>query len=139
MDLPQATSIISSAVMSNQQTQSLTDILKNANGVYIMGTTGGYQEEIASRGFPLSSSNTFKNGIRYFNGMVIETSGLDKVELIKGSTALLYGNVAAGGILNLITKKPKFEFGGEIGATIGSFNTYKPTFDVFNTIGKNKK
>ena len=138
MDLPQATAIISSAVLTNQQTNSLTDILKNTNGVYIMGTTGGYQEEIASRGFPLSSSNTFKNGIRYFNGMSIETSGLEKVELLKGSAALLFGNVAAGGILNLVTKKPKNELGGEIGFRYGSFNTIKPTFDIYNSIGKNK-
>ncbi|WP_245902711.1 TonB-dependent siderophore receptor [Flavobacterium aciduliphilum] len=139
MDLPQASAVISATIMQNQQTQSLSDILKNANGVYIMGTTGGYQEEIASRGFPLSSSNTFKNGMRYFNGMYIETSGLEKVELLKGSAALLYGNVSAGGILNLITKKPKFELGGEIGLRFGSFNIYKPTFDVYNAIGKNKK
>jgi len=138
MDLPQASAIISSAVLTNQQTNSLSDILKNANGVYIMGTTGGYQEEIASRGFPLSSSNTFKNGIRYFNGMSIETSGLEKVELLKGSAALLFGNVAPGGILNLVTKKPKNELGGEIGIRYGSFNTIKPNFDIYNSIGKNK-
>lgn len=139
MDLPQATSIISSEIIKKQQVNSLTDVLKNANGVYIMGTTGGYQEEIASRGFSLRSDNTFKNGMRYYNGMMMETSGLEKVEFLKGSAAMLYGNVAPGGILNLVTKKPKFNFGGEIGFNVGSFNTYKPTIDVYNSIGKNKK
>ena len=138
MDLPQATTTLNSAVLQNQQINSMTDILKNANGVYIMGTTGGYQEEIASRGFSLSSSNTFKNGIRYFNGMSFETSGLEKVEFLKGSAAILYGNVAAGGILNLVTKKPKFDFGGSAGITLGSFNLFKPTFDVYNSLDKNK-
>lgn len=139
MDLPQATAVINQATIQNQQISSVTDLLKNANGVYIMGATGGYQEEIASRGFPLSSSNTFKNGVRYFNGMTTETSGIERVELLKGSAAILFGNVSAGGVLNLITKKPKFEFGGEIGFRIGSFNTYKPTFDIYNSLGKNKK
>lgn len=138
MDLPQATAIITSETLKQQQVNSLTDVLKNANGVYIMGTTGGYQEEIASRGFSLRSDNTFKNGMRYYNGMMIETSGLEKVEFLKGSAAMLYGNVAPGGILNLVTKKPKFNFGGEVGFTLGSFNTYKPTFDVYSGIGKNK-
>ena len=139
MDLPQASAVITSETLKTQQVNSITDILKNANGVYIMGTTGGYQEEIASRGFSLSSSNTFKNGIRYFNGMLIETSGLEKVEFLKGSAAMLFGNVAPGGILNLVTKKPKYEFGGEIGFNFGSFNTVKPTVDVYNSLGKNKK
>jgi iron complex outermembrane recepter protein len=139
MDLPQATAIISNTVLLNQQTNSLSDILKNANGVYVMGTTGGFQEEIASRGFPLSSSNTFKNGIRFFNGMPIQTSGLEKVELLKGSAAILFGNVSAGGILNLITKKPKLESGGEIGFRLGSFNSYKPTLDLYGKIAKSEQ
>ena len=138
MDLPQATSSISSDILQKQQAKTLTDILKNANGVYIMGTSGGYQEEIASRGFSLRSDNTFKNGIRYYNGMMIETSGLEKVEFLKGSAAMLYGNVAPGGVLNLVTKKPKKNFGGAIGFAQGSFSTYKPTFDVYDGLGTKK-
>lgn len=138
MDLPQATAIINQATIQNQQISSVTDLLKNVNGVYIMGTTGGYQEEIASRGNALSSSNTFKNGIRYFNGMKTEFSGIEKAEFLKGSAAILFGNVAPGGILNLITKKPKFDFGGEIGFTYGSFDAIKPTFDLYGAINKSK-
>jgi iron complex outermembrane receptor protein len=138
MDLPQAISVISKEELRNQQVATVADILKNANGVYIMGATGGYQEEIASRGFSLSSNNTFKNGIRYFNGMMLETSGLEKVEFLKGSAAMLYGNVSPGGILNLVTKKPRYEFGGEISFTNASFNTYKPTFDMYGSLNKTK-
>jgi iron complex outermembrane receptor protein len=138
MDLPQAISVISKEELKIQQVATVSDILKNANGVYIMGATGGYQEEIASRGFSLSSNNTFKNGIRYFNGMMLETSGLEKVEFLKGSAAMLYGNVSPGGILNLVTKKPRYEFGGEITFTNASFNTYKPTFDVYGSLNKTK-
>lgn len=138
MDLPQATAIINQATIQNQQISSITDLLKNVNGVYIMGTTGGYQEEIASRGSALSSSNTFKNGIRYFSGMRTEFSGIEKAEFLKGSAAILFGNVAPGGILNLITKKPKFDFGGEIGFTFGSFDAIKPTFDIYGALNKSK-
>jgi iron complex outermembrane receptor protein len=135
LDLPQSTAVVSQATLQNQQVINLTDILKNANGVYIMGNTGGYQEEIASRGYAMGSSNTFKNGIRYFNGMPIETSGLEKVEILKGSAAILFGNVTAGGILNLVTKKPKFDFGAEASVTAGSFDYYKTTFDIYGGIG----
>ena len=55
--------------------------------------------------------------------MMLETSGIEKVEFLKGSAAMLYGNVSPGGILNIITKKPRYEFGGEIGFTNASFNT----------------
>ena len=134
LDLPQSAAVISQQTLENQQVNSLTDILKNANGVYIMGNTGGYQEEIASRGYSLGSSNTFKNGVRYFNGMKLETSGIEQAEILKGSAAILFGNVEAGGILNLITKKPRFDFGGKVDLTFGSFNLVKTTFDIYGAL-----
>jgi len=138
LDLPQSVALISLQTLETQQIQSITDILKNANGVYIKGTTGGYQEEIASRGYSLGSSNTFKNGVRYFNGMTTETSGIESVEILKGSAAILFGNVEAGGILNIITKKPRFDFGGKIDLTFGSFNLIKPAFDVYGSVNESK-
>lgn len=138
MDLPQAISVLNNRTLIQQQVTSLTDVLKNVNGIYIMGTTGGYQEEIASRGSNISSTNTFKNGIRFFSGMKLEMSGVDKVEILKGNTAIEYGNVAPGGVLNIITKKPQFEFGGSIDFSLASFESYKPQIDVYGPINSSK-
>jgi iron complex outermembrane receptor protein len=139
MDLPQAVATIDRTVLERQQVLRLSDVLMNANGIYIIGTAGGYQEEIGGRGFAFNSSNTFKNGARYFNGTIPEMSSVEKVEIMKGSSAILFGNVAAGGILNLVTKKPKFESGGSISMRAGSFDFYKPTLDLFGSVLGSKK
>jgi iron complex outermembrane recepter protein len=139
MDLPQSVATIDRTVLERQQVLRLSDALMNANGVYIMGNTGGYQEEVAGRGFAFGSSNTFKNGARYFNGTIPEMSSIEKVEIMKGSSAILFGNVAAGGILNLVTKKPKFESGGSVSLRAGSFNFYKPTVDLYGSVLGSKK
>jgi len=138
MDLPQSVTIIDKQVMERQQTLRLSDVLMNTNGVYIMGTTGGSQEEIAGRGFAFSSSNTFKNGVRFNNGIMPETSALEKVEVLKGSSAVLFGQVAAGGVLNLVTKKPKFENGGELTFRTGSYDFYKPSLDIYGAVNNSK-
>ncbi len=138
MDLPQSIATIGKEVLERQQTLRLSDAIMNASGIYVMGTTGGTQEEIAGRGYAYNSSNTFKNGARYNNGVMPEMSALEKVEIMKGSTAILYGNVAAGGILNLVTKKPQFEKGGEIGFRAGSYQFYKPTLDMYGAINNSK-
>jgi iron complex outermembrane receptor protein len=137
MDLPQSVVTLDKSLLEAQQVNRMSDVLMNTNGVYIFGATGGYQEEIAARGFSMSSSNTFKNGMRYANGMISELSGVEKVEILKGSAAILYGNVAAGGVLNLVTKKPKFNFGGEISLRTGSWGMYKPSVDVYGGLSKN--
>lgn len=135
-DLPQAIAVVDRVVLEQQQSEQLSDVLKNTNGVYIMGATGGYQEEIAGRGFAFGSSNTFKNGVRFNNAIMPEVSALEKMEVLKGGTAILYGNVAAGGVLNLVTKKPKFEKGGEVAMRVSSFEFYKPSLDIYGSVNK---
>ncbi len=139
LDNPQSTVTIERAVLEQQQALRLSDVLANVAGVYVMGTTGGTQEEIASRGFAYTSANTFKNGVRFNNGIMPEVSSLERLEVLKGSAAILYGNVAAGGVLNLVTKKPQFERGGSVGLRVGSYGFVKPQFDVYGAVGGSDK
>ncbi|MEL5992817.1 TonB-dependent receptor [Hymenobacter segetis] len=139
LDNPQATLTIERPVLEQQQALRLSDVLANVAGVYVMGTTGGTQEEIASRGFAYTSANTFKNGVRFNNGIIPEVSSLERMEVLKGSAAILYGNVAAGGVLNLVTKKPQFQRGGSVGLRVGSFGFVKPQFDIYGAVGQSQK
>lgn len=139
LDNPQATLTIERPVLEQQQALRLSDILANVAGVYVMSATGGTQEEIASRGFAYTSNNTFKNGVRFNNGITPEVSSLERMEVLKGSAAILYGNVAAGGVLNLVTKKPQFQRGGSVGLRVGSFGLVKPQFDVYGAVGQSQK
>jgi len=137
MDLPQSTAIIEHEIIAQQQILRLSDALKNANGVYISGASnasGNNQEEIGSRGFTFGGGNTFKNGVRFNGSLIPETSSLESIEIVKGSSALLFGNVGPGGILNLVTKKPQFVSGGEVSLRASEYDFYKPTVDVYGNI-----
>ncbi len=136
MDLPQSVVTIGQDIIEEQQAVRLSDVVKNANGVYLYSTRGGTQETFAARGYSFSSTNMFKNGFRVNSGVMPEVTSLEKVEILKGSAALLYGNVAPGGVLNMVTKKPKFEYGGSVSMTAGSYNYYRPVFDVYGPISK---
>ncbi|WNM18371.1 TonB-dependent siderophore receptor [Flavobacterium capsici] len=136
IDLPQAVQVIASEIITQQQSVRLSDVVKNANGVYVGSARGGAQESFWSRGYDMTSNNMFKNGFRFNGGSIPEVSSLDKVEILKGSAALLYGNVAPGGILNMVTKTPNFKKGGEISMQAGSYSFYKPSADVYGVINK---
>ncbi|MBF4505935.1 TonB-dependent siderophore receptor [Flavobacterium sp. JLP] len=136
MDLPQSVQIIGSEVIEQQQAIRLSEVVKNLNGVYVGSARGGAQESFFSRGYDMSANNMFKNGFRYNAGSIPEVSSLEKVEFLKGGSALLYGNVAPGGIMNLVTKTPKFTSGGEISMQMGSYNYYKPSIDFYGPLNK---
>jgi len=137
LDLPQASMVIGKETIKQQQVLRLSDVVRNTNGIYVSGASnasGNNQEELGSRGFTFSGANTFKNGVRFNGSLIPETSSLESIEILKGSSALLYGNVAPGGILNLITKKPRFDHGGEISIRTTEYNFFKPTLDVYGSV-----
>lgn len=136
MDAPQSVQVIGSEIIEQQQAIRLSEVIKNANGVYVGSARGGAQESFFSRGYDMSANNMFKNGFRYNAGSIPEVSSLDRVEFLKGGAALLFGNVAPGGILNLVTKTPTFTKGGEISMQAGSYAFYKPSIDFYGPLNK---
>ena len=136
MDIPQSITIIGQSVIRDQQSQRLSDVIKNVNGMYLSATRGSVLESFSARGYRLSGDNMFKNGARVNSGTMPEMSSLESVEILKGSAAILYGDVAPGGIINMITKKPKFDFGGEVSMRAGSYGLYKPALDVYGPLSK---
>lgn len=134
MDLPQSLAIIGQGLIREQQAQRLGDVIKNVNGVYVTTTRGAVQESFGARGYSFGSNNLFKNGARINSGVMPEMSSLERVEVLKGSAAILYGQVAPGGIVNMVTKQPKFNFGGEVSMRVGSYDLYKPSFDVYGPL-----
>lgn len=134
IDIPQSVQIIGNEIISQQQAIRLSDVIKNVNGVYVGSARGGAQESFWSRGYDMSGNNMFKNGFRFSSGSIPEVSSLEKVEVLKGSAALLYGNVAPGGILNMVTKTPSFSQGGEMSMQMGSYSFYKPSIDVYGPL-----
>ena len=134
MDTPQSVQVIGAEIIGQQQSIRLSDVVKNVNGVYVGSARGGAQESFYSRGYDMSANNMFKNGFRYNAGSIPEVSSLEKVEVLKGSAALLFGNVAPGGILNMVTKSPSFKKGGEISMQMGSYSFYKPSIDIYGPL-----
>ncbi len=136
MDLPQSFSVVNAVTLRNQQVQKLSDAIRNVNGIYLSAMRGNAQESFFGRGYRMGSDNFFKNGARINSGVFPEMSSLEKVEVLKGGAAILYGEVAPGGIINMVTKQPKFDFGGEVSLRAGSYNLWKPSFDIYGPINK---
>lgn len=136
MENPQPIAIVTHEVIEQQQAKQLGEVLQNVNGLYITSSRGNSQDSFGGRGFNFGNDNIFKNGARVNSGVFPEVSGLERVEVLKGGNAMLYGNVSAGGVVNLITKKPRFNFGGSVGLNAGSWNSYKPTVDFYGPISE---
>lgn len=141
LDNPQSVGIISNTVIKDQQVLRLGDVVKNVAGVSLTQQRQGVAETFSARGYSIGigggTGSIFKNGITTNTGGFPEASTLESVEVLKGSSALLYGNTSAGVIINMVTKKPKFNWGGEVSMNAGSYDLYKPVIDVYGPLSKN--
>ncbi len=136
-DMPQSIQIFDTTIIRDQQANRLADVIKNVNGIAMGENRGSVGESFFARGYTLGGNNVLKNGARSSIGGSPEASTLESVEVLKGSAALLYGGVTGGAVVNLVTKKPKFNYGGEVSMRVGSYSFYKPTVDVYGPISKN--
>ena len=141
LDLPQSIGVVSSTVIADQQVNRLGDALRNVSGVSLTQQRGGVAETFSARGYSIgvggAGGSIFKNGLIANTQGFPDASTLEAVEVLKGAAALLYGNVSGGLLINLVTKKPRYEWGGSVEMRAGSYRFYKPVLDVYGPLTKN--
>ena len=140
LDLPQSTGVVSSTVIADQQINRLGDALRNVSGVALTQQRGGVAETFSARGYSIGvgggGGSIFKNGLLTNTQGFPDASTLESVEVLKGAAALLYGNVSGGLLINTVTKKPRYNWGGSVEMRVGSYNFYKPILDVYGPLTK---
>lgn len=106
-DVPQSLQIVSKQVLDQQQARSMNDVLRNVAGVTIPWTSGGRYESITIRGF--TTMNQFKDGFRNdpsSNRAPIELSNVERVEVLKGPSSMVFGRLDPSGVVNVVTRAP---------------------------------
>ncbi|MEM6722621.1 MAG: TonB-dependent receptor [Bacteroidota bacterium] len=126
------------------QSQVVTDFdaaMTNATGVSkLWEATGRSPGEGTSyfsiRGF--ATQPALVDGMPGFTFSAIDPSYIERIEVIKGPNATLFGSTVTslGGLINVVTKKPYQGFGGNVSYTAGSFGLHRASADVNTPIGK---
>lgn len=126
LDTPQSVRVIGAQEIRDRGYVNAVEAVENVSGVQWTGNTPlvrGFGSEFARNG------STFSNNVLR-SEFYSDTVNVERIEVVKGATAVLGGRSAPGGIVNIITKKPLAEPRYEAGATVGTENFYKPFFDL---------
>lgn len=125
IDLPLSLNVVTSEFMLDINAFSLDEALKYTTGV----NSEGFNENTFSiRGF--TAGATFRDGVGSPGGGFQTPSSLvDRVEVMKGPSALLYGQGTAGGVVNTITKKPTGAQRNSLRVFYGSHDTWRGMYD----------
>ena len=136
LENPQVYTTITRELMAEQLVFSVDDAIKNAPGLTKVWDATGRSGDGGSyyniRGFLVQSQ--LRNGIAGNVSSKIDAVNLERLEVVKGPSATLFGNALTsyGGLINRVTKKPYAGKGGEVTYAIGSFGFNRISAD-FNT------
>lgn len=136
----QVYSTVTNALLESQVVTNLEDALINAAGIEKLWTSTGRGGDgagyYALRGFSVQPQ--LVNGLPGITNGTINPANIERIEVIKGPSATLFGNAVTsyGGLINVVTKKPYVGNGGEVSYTSGSYGLNQINLDI-NTEVKN--
>lgn len=135
-DIPQAVNVLPAQLLRDQGATSMQDALRNAPGVSF-NAGDGQRDQVVIRGFT-AIADWFVDGVRddalYFRDL----SDTERIEVLKGPAAVLYGRGSSGGLVNRVTKKPVFDRAfGDVTLGLGTHDFKRLTTDLNTPIGEN--
>ncbi len=140
-DIPQAITIVGQRIIKQQAVFDLATITKNMTGVNFTGnySGAGSSQFFNARGFDLNNSQNYRwNGVMVWNWGNHYADNIEQVEFLKGPNSILFGDVAPGGVMNFVTKKPLAQFMANVELKAGSWGLLRPAIDVSGPLNKSR-
>jgi len=103
-NIPQALTVVSSGQIADQQLRSVADLLNFVPGASY-GSGEGNRDQIVLRGNS-STADFFVDGVRDDVQYFRDFYNIDRVEVLKGPNAMIFGRGGGGGIINRVLKRP---------------------------------
>lgn len=131
IETPQSISVVTRDQITDIHAQSLRDVLGYTAGVIATEADDRLTDTFVLRGFQISGS-TFRDGMRYMSNIYDGTQepyGMERVEVLRGASSVLFGQAAPGGIINVVSKLPTREELHEIKAETGSNDRHQLATD----------
>lgn len=134
LETPQSITVLTRERLDQTQVKTLVEALGGVAGV-VAGERGnrGFDD------FGLRGVDVGGNQEKYLDGLntmrsgyapAEEIFGAERIEVFKGSASLLFGQVRPGGLVNIVSKRPKPEAFGELGMTVGNLGMKQLTVDI---------
>lgn len=134
-DVPQSLTIVTRSLIEDRKADTLKDALRNVAGLtFNAGEGGRIGDNITIRGFG-ASSDLYLDGIRDNAQYVRDTYNLERVEVLRGASSMIFGRGSTGGIVNQVGKEPEMKKRSEVEVSVGSHDYKRTAADINQAIG----
>lgn len=132
-DVPVAVSVTTAKDIERAQIRDIKDLQSLVPSLRVTTSQSAFATTYNIRGFGTSGNNiglepsvaVFVDGV-YRSRAIAQISDLpdiQRVEVLRGPQSTLFGKNASAGVISIVTQKPQFNFGGNLEASYGNFNS----------------
>ena len=133
LDLPQTVNVVPRDLFVLQGARSIEDALLNVAGVS-PSVGDGQRDQVYIRGFS-AQYDQYLDGVRDEAMYFRDLSNIDRVEVLEGPSAVLYGHGSAGGIVDRISRLPTATSVGSVDVIYGSWDQRRSELDSGGPLG----
>ncbi|KQN49447.1 ferrichrome ABC transporter [Serratia sp. Leaf50] len=135
---PQSISVVTREEMDTRQPATVKEALNYAPGVFASRGSSNTIDAVEIRGFTSVNTNQYLDGIKLqgdnYSEVSMDPYMLERVELLRGPSSVLYGKSNPGGVITMVSKRPTTEPLHEIQFKMGTDNLYQTGFDFSDAI-----
>ena len=135
IETPQSITVIPRDRLDAQDADTINKALRYTPGV--IGEVFGNDSRVdflQYRGFDEGGTGVFRDGLQLRSSAFAEFRpdlyGAERVEILRGPASVLYGQGTPGGVVNIVSKRPRPETFAEVQLDAGSFDHFEGKFDV---------
>ncbi|OHV07552.1 TonB-dependent siderophore receptor [Kushneria phosphatilytica] len=122
-DIPQSVSVVTRDAIEDENFNTLDEMAKRTPGMRVLSNGNG-RSSIYSRGYEYNEYNIdgLPAPMASILGTVPNLAAFDRVEIMRGPSGLFNSTSEMGGIVNLVRKRPTYDFQGHVTARYGSWD-----------------
>jgi outer membrane receptor protein involved in Fe transport len=145
--IPLAVSVTSADTINKAQVRDLNDLQTLVPSLRVSTNQSSSNATFIIRGFGNGANNAgiepsvaiFIDGVYRSRAAagIGDLPNVQRVEVLRGPQSTLFGKNASAGVISVVTREPKFEYGGSAEVSYGNFNAIVAKADVTGPIGEN--
>lgn len=132
-DTPQSISVVTQDVIKDQSIQSISEAVR-----YVPGVTAsqgeGNRDAVNFRGAGVTTGDFYVDGVRDDAQIYRDLYNTDRIEILRGSNAMIFGRGGSGGVINRVSKEAGWDPVRELSVTYGAYDQKRTAIDIGNSI-----
>lgn len=135
IDVPQSVTVFTQDLIKDMSIQSMTEVVQYVPGVQASQGEGN-RDAVNFRGAGVTTGDFYLDGVRDDIQTYRDFYNTDRIEVLKGANAMIFGRGGSGGVINRVSKEAGWDPVRELSLSYGAYDHKRTTIDIGDAISE---